>query len=486
MLHVTGYGVKVKCAYDLEIGWWIRVNQVKVSFVFFFILVLCCSSSLTRVWAWSNGGYTDPGNAPWFGTHDWIALHAAEWLPSDERWWIERNVDSYLLGTELPDNAGHPLGIGDAALHHVYYSSSHVLTDASAANRAQTEYNAALAFLKVGNYSFAALHAGIMSHYIADVAVFAHVMGSSTDWGAETHHSDYESAVDTRTDEYPTDDFSAFVSFDGVLSTLSAYNATIQIAYNTTFGGGLGLSCVWMDTHYNWSDPTFVSRSGESVSLATNCLADVLHSLNSEANPNAVLACFGATFGCKPSNTVYFVPTGNIYDDSTLYAFYAFKENPQVIAAPTQSPASDSILDVDGKPLFTENIITFGGRVANRLVHYYEDAGIARVAFLNNGTHYVFANVSNGVPLYAVNKATYNAANKDYFVIQTYKDSGRYVLSEWGISAEGTYAGGVCFIDIITPNIGNYQNQYYIYSWTDLNYDGKPQQNEIVLEVTGN
>jgi hypothetical protein len=36
-----------------------------------------------------------------------------------------------------------------------------------------------------------AKHAGIMSHYIVDVAVFGHVMGSSTDWGSEAHHSDY-------------------------------------------------------------------------------------------------------------------------------------------------------------------------------------------------------------------------------------------------------------------------------------------------------
>jgi len=202
--------------------------------------------------------------------------------------------------------------------------------------------------------------------------------------------------------------------------------------------------------------------------------------------PEPVLACFEATFRSKPSNTVYFAPTGNIYDDSTLYAFYAYKANPQVIAPPTQNPASNNTLDPDGKPLFTENIITFGGRVANRMVRYYEDAGIARVAFLDNGTHYVFSNVSNAVYLYAVNKAAYNSANKDYFVLQTYKDGDRYVLSEWGINAEGTYAGGVCFIDIIIPNIGNYTNQYYIYSWTDTNNDTRPQREEIALVTSGN
>ena len=103
-----------------------------------------------------------------------------------------------------------------------------------------------------------------------------------------------------------------------------------------------------------------------------------------------------------------------------------------------------------------------------------------------NGTHWVFTTIGNGTVLYAVNFATYDPSHKDYFVLETYKDGTRYVLSEWRIGAQGTYAGGVCFIDIIMPNIGNYLNQYYLYSWTDLNNDSKPQQNEIVLEVTGN
>jgi hypothetical protein len=44
--------------------------------------------------------------------------------------------------------------------------------------------------------------AGTMIHYIADVAVFGHVMGSKTLWKTEVHHSDYESYVDDRTGAY--------------------------------------------------------------------------------------------------------------------------------------------------------------------------------------------------------------------------------------------------------------------------------------------
>jgi len=184
-------------------------------------------------------------------------------------------------------------------------------------------------------------------------------------------------------------------------------------------------------------------------------------------------------------NSVYYVPTGNIYDDSAFYAFYWYKTNPQIIAPPTQSSASSAFLDVDGSPLFTGDIVTFGGRYANRLVAYYEDAGVAKVGFLNNGTHRIFRRISDGEHLYAVDFSTYNESEKDYFVIQAYGDGARYVLSMWGIRAPGTYAGGTCFIDIVCPNIQDCTDQYYIFSWTDSNSDGMPQPDEITLETSG-
>jgi hypothetical protein len=43
-----------------------------------------------------------------------------------------------------------------------------------------------------------------MSHNSANMAVFVHVMGANTDWGAETGNipSNYESYVDTQTNAY--------------------------------------------------------------------------------------------------------------------------------------------------------------------------------------------------------------------------------------------------------------------------------------------
>jgi len=186
-----------------------------------------------------------------------------------------------------------------------------------------------------------------------------------------------------------------------------------------------------------------------------------------------------------PSDSVYFVPTGNIYDDSAFYAFYGHAENPQIIASPTQSAESSAYLDGDGSPLFSGHIVTFGGRYANRMVAYFEDAGLALVGFANNGTHRIFRSISDGTHLYAVDFSTYNETEKDYFVIQVYRDGARYILSMWGIRAPGTYAGGLCFINQIYPNIEDYTDSYYIFSWTDLNSDGMPQPEEITLETSG-
>ncbi|MEM4703555.1 MAG: M14 family zinc carboxypeptidase [Candidatus Bathyarchaeia archaeon] len=226
--------------------------------------------------SWSNGGFSaDPAN-PVYGTHDWIAQHALDWLPAKEKTYIISNLAAYLYGTELPDNGGAPDGIGDTALHHVYFWANGSVQDDAAAIRAQSEYSKALNHIFSSNLALAAKTLGIMSHYIVDVAVFGHVMGSGTEWGAEVHHSDYEDYVNTRTNNY-TDEFDAYLSFDGSLNLISAYDATILLANDTTFDLDGDLTCVWMDQNYDWNNPTFKNRCGESLNFAVNLLADVLH-----------------------------------------------------------------------------------------------------------------------------------------------------------------------------------------------------------------
>jgi len=252
----------------------------------FLLTSISMSAFVTSGLAWSNGGYSaDPSN-PGYGTHDWIAQHALDWLPTEEKQYIVDNLATYLYGTELPDN---PAGIGDTTKHHIYYNSAEVMTDDAAALRASTEYSNTLNLLKAKDYAKAAKNAGIMSHYIVDIAVFGHVMGSGTDWGTEVHHSDYENYVNGRTSSYSAE-FNSYLSFDGSLTTISAYDAAKNLAYDTTFDIDEDLTCVWMDQNYNWNNPTFKNRAGESLNLAVNYLADVLHTLAVESTTESAPA----------------------------------------------------------------------------------------------------------------------------------------------------------------------------------------------------
>jgi len=266
----------------------VRKNVSRV-FSLIVLFVLLESSLAGSSYGWSNGGYSEDPSSPRYGTHDWIAQHALDWLPDEEKGFITSNLATYLYGTELPDNSRAPDGIGDTRMHHVYYRADGSLQDDASAKRAQEEFDSAVSLYLSGDVSGAVKRLGAMTHYISDMAVFAHVMGSSTDWGGEEHHSDYEDYVNRKTSSYNSE-FNVFLVFDGTLDKVSAYNATLRLAFDTTFDVDGGLTCVWMDRNYDWSNPVFRNRCGESINLAVNLVADVLHTFFLRVSPPEPLA----------------------------------------------------------------------------------------------------------------------------------------------------------------------------------------------------
>jgi len=236
--------------------------------------------------AWGNGGNSDDPSNPEYGTHDWIAQHALDWLPVEEKVYITNNLNAYLLGTEMPDNSALVGGLGDKTFHHVYYYQNQSLQDDAAAKRALSEFDRVINYLNYQENELAAKYAGVMSHYISDVAVFGHVMGTDTDWGNEQHHSDFETYVGAKTTSYSSV-FDA-LSYDGELSEIDAYNATLQMANTTTFGDGGNIqNCTWMDAKYDWSNSTFNASAAASINQAVNLLTDVLHTIYVRATPTS-------------------------------------------------------------------------------------------------------------------------------------------------------------------------------------------------------
>jgi hypothetical protein len=249
-----------------------------------FLLVFLAGTA--RTYGWSNGGFSSDADHPDYGTHDFLAHHALDYVPDNLDFWLRENLAVYLYGTELPDNKNAPLGdgIGDTTLHHVYYHASGQLQDDASAKRAQDSFQQTLTYLISRDYRDAAKWMGITSHYVADVAVFGHVMGKSTDWGAEKHHQDYEDWVNSNTNHYDAP-LKTCLTFDGKLQQVSPYDAALALAHDTTFDdSGKGHTAKWMDDNYGPNNPTFQERTCESINLSVNILADLIYSVSTSAD----------------------------------------------------------------------------------------------------------------------------------------------------------------------------------------------------------
>lgn len=245
------------------------------------------------------------------------------------------------------------------------------------------------------------------------------------------------------------------VSFENPLYDFGA-SATVGLQYNNVWG-----------TQFSYN-----------TSSLSNGLALRFYSTEISSLQSLVSEIMGAQ-----AENVYYVRTGNMYDDSALGFVYGKSSHTQNIIS-EWNPAY--VNQTTGQPLFSEGLVGFGGRSANIVTRYYEDESIAKVRGDQNSTHYMFRHTGTDTVIYAIAKSTYNPSVEDYFVIQAFKDGSRNALVLWGMSAEGTYASGVCFADLVWPHIADFEESYYIYCWQDLNGDGVQTSNEMSLKASGN
>ncbi len=232
-------------------------------------------------------------------------------------------------------------------------------------------------------------------------------------------------------------------------------SATVGIQYNPGWG-----------TQFSYNTASLQNNSALRLSIV---------------RPSAVQSLASAIMQDQ-AQTVYYLRTGNIYDDSALGFVYGKSAQSQNIIS-QNNPTF--INQTSGAPLVSGDIVIFGGRFASKVMQYYESQGLAMVWLDANATYYTFKRIDNGQTLYPVAISTYNPNVMDYFVIQTFKDGNRTVLSQWGMSAQGTYASGLCFADLVWPHIGDFVYSFYIYSWQDLNGDGIQTSNEMSLITSG-
>lgn len=279
------------------------------------VLVFAVIVALPCTGAWSNGGYSADQSNPDYGTHDWIAEMALSIQSRDVTFLKTTYHSKFLLGTEAPDN---PEFIGDTANHHIYFGSDHLLDDDVCAERASELYQLALGYIRLGNYELAAFDIGAMAHYIADLGVFGHTMGASTDWGSETHHADYEDEIQSRTDSLPT-------PTGIILGDSTAYNAALGLAEAITFGSGSVKANTWMDDNYSWANATFVASAMASLDESVVAVASAIHHLMIEAgaaSPPGAPTAVAATADGSDVRLTWSPPSEDGGADITAYRIY--------------------------------------------------------------------------------------------------------------------------------------------------------------------
>jgi len=263
--------------------------------------------------AWSNGSYAynqnDYDYETDYGTHDWIAEGALEVLiqfDSDQWKWLEYRETIFLVGTEAPDNSGVSMvldgqtlsGFGDTTYHHVYYEEDGSIknNEDNSALRAKWCGDWADASIESGKLDQAAFYFGAMTHYIADLTMYAHVADNYVpphNLYFDEHHSTVESRVQSRTNEY--DDREDFFQYSQItVGRKKPYDAAIDVGWETykdpTPSEAISRDALWLHSNFfsDWS-LTYAQRQSETNETKTFYYDRMEECLN-----NAIEACASA------------------------------------------------------------------------------------------------------------------------------------------------------------------------------------------------
>ncbi|RLI65275.1 MAG: hypothetical protein DRO88_04995, partial [Promethearchaeia archaeon] len=218
------------------------------------LLVLSNFALFRSVQGWKNGSYANnPADFDCntdYGSHDWIADAILDYLLeiNANRWnWLDERREIYYVGTEAPDNSkvsfiadGQTLsGFGDTSLHHIYFYENGTVfeNEDDSAIRAKLCADWAEVSINEEKWDSAAFYLGALTHYIADMSMYAHVTDNDVApyyLNFDEHHSTIEGYVNTRTNEF--DDCEEFFQLKINITQIipqSAYNATVALAWDT-------------------------------------------------------------------------------------------------------------------------------------------------------------------------------------------------------------------------------------------------------------
>ena len=258
---------------------------------------------------WKNGGTSTGVSTVKFGTHDWI-LWKGYLLAKDDvdLAWLNSQRHYAFFGTEAPDLGKSKLQKSfrnqidgnyrdTSPCHCILYNDNEEMFQPFAANRVEAEFAKAKAAIEDENWRLAAFYVGAMSHYIADLSQFMHLMGSGSRWNGgigedQDVHADYEKVFENRVN-FQTKKLPLMEDYIEA-ATITADNPraiAIEVGLFTDTGGGtdqtpgemyetiLGYHEDGIHMKPDEWDQDFLDQSGKNINKAANAIAKLLRML---------------------------------------------------------------------------------------------------------------------------------------------------------------------------------------------------------------
>ncbi|PVX24116.1 MAG: hypothetical protein CW691_08490 [Candidatus Bathyarchaeum sp.] len=196
-----------------------------------------------------------------------------------------------------------------------------------------------------------------------------------------------------------------------------------------------------------------------------------------------------------PANTVYFIYTDPLFQNRAESTYDCTSgETIRNLCANTQhygfNTAQHWLLPsgaINTTTIHNSTIALFGGKFANKVVNYYETVKeLTPVKIKIDNNNLFFENRADAIigelPLSIIDNPKYC---EDMFTVMAFYDkvgdNAFFVM--YGVGWKGTWASGIYFKEVISKNLNEYTNGYYVFHWLDENeLDGIPQSHEIHQE----
>ena len=185
--------------------------------------------------------------------------------------------------------------------------------------------------------------------------------------------------------------------------------------------------------------------------------------------------------------------TGAAYDSVGLGVIYSlclndqlncFDDDPSLVETSGVGGGVDDL----GKPRFTDaSVVTCGSGYPNGpnyVVGYYSyRSKEAPIKDVYPGEYAL--QKQDGTPV-ASRAFSWFDGHHDLIVVMAFMDSqNNYVMSVYGYTWVGTWAGAIYYCRVIAPDLASYPYSYLVLEWADTNGDGIPQVAELIQVASG-